>query len=212
MKNSLYNLLAAIAVLFLVQTLSAYNITGSTLAELASKFNAGNSGWAGLTTWNTTPPSYDYKKGTSSCSNCSKKYVASFSVENCKIGVSITSEELPSWTDEGYAPCQKIKNEWDRFLKSLKIHEDGHVTRVNDFKKDKLQGYIDNMKKVTGTGCSDDSQEDADTQAKNSIKASMDIIRNDVIKALQDISDKYDQDTNHGATQGASLDTSITCQ
>jgi hypothetical protein len=85
------------------------------------------------------------------------------------------------------------------------------VKLVEDFKKNKVKEYQDKINRLTETGCSDESQAAADQQAIDKINAAAQKILNDMGKALQDINDKYDKDTGHGATEGAILDTSITC-
>ncbi len=92
--------------------------------------------------------------------------------------------KLPKWI-KGRKTSTAAKKEWDRMLKSLIIHEQGHV----DIAK-KWAPVL--QKRLLG-------------QQKERHKA----IWDKFIQDVQEEQNKYDEDTKHGQTQGVYLDLSI---
>lgn len=119
-----------------------------------------------------------------------------------------TTITLPNWTGADDA-CAEAKAEWDRFLEKLTEHEKGHDTRV--------QKALDDAKPKThfeSDAFRDCDQAKAREQAA-AAQAALDKELETELKRLADVMEKankdYDDETNHGATQGATLDTSIKC-
>jgi len=59
---------------------------------------------------------------------------------------------------------------------------------------------------ITGIG---DTQDAADADASSQLISEANAVNADAIDNLDDLQDEYDDDNNHGASQGAVLDTSI---
>jgi predicted secreted Zn-dependent protease len=102
-----------------------------------------------------------------------------------KATVTVTLKiTMPKWSN-----AEKIskpaKAEWDRFYKALEKHEDGHVQLV----KSELSDIADSL-----IGKSEDI-------AKEDFKKATD--------ALQEKSDTYDVETDHGKKRGCIIDTGI---
>jgi Bacterial protein of unknown function (DUF922) len=91
----------------------------------------------------------------------------------------------PAWAKLS-AANDAVRGEWNRWSQALMTHEMGHV--------DLAYRYLDNFED-TLVGHSKDAAWAAFEQAKQD---------------LQKASDDYDTSTNHGITQGTTLDTSIT--
>jgi predicted secreted Zn-dependent protease len=107
----------------------------------------------------------------------------------------------PNWTDKNSGSC-KAQREWDRFVAAVNTHESGHVTLTKNFAPkigDPLAGL-----EVTAYAC---TEADATTLANQRIQQEINNAGNSVTTDLQKAQDDYDNTTNHGATQGAVLDT-----
>jgi predicted secreted Zn-dependent protease len=91
----------------------------------------------------------------------------------------------PAWAKLS-AANDAVRGEWNRWAQALMTHEMGHV--------DLAYRYLDNFED-TLVGKSKDAAWTAFEQVKQD---------------LQKASDDYDTSTNHGITQGTTLDTSIT--
>ena len=92
---------------------------------------------------------------------------------------------VPAWAKRSDAN-NAVRVEWDRWSQALMTHEMGHY--------DLAYRYLDNFED-TLVGMSKDSAWAAFEQVKLD---------------LQTASDSYDTSTNHGISQGTTLDTSIT--
>jgi predicted secreted Zn-dependent protease len=91
----------------------------------------------------------------------------------------------PAWLHRSEA-SDAVRAEWDRWSQALSTHEQGH--------SDLAVQYLDNIEgHLVGK-----SKTDAET------------FWQDNLANLQAASDQYDSSTNHGITQGTTLDTSIT--
>jgi Bacterial protein of unknown function (DUF922) len=88
-----------------------------------------------------------------------------------------TKITMPRWPEYTSAP-QAEKDEWDRFFAALQAHEEGHI----DLVRQQLSGIDDQL-----AGLSSDQANSAWTAA---------------LQQLQDASDSYDTDTDHGRNQG----------
>jgi predicted secreted Zn-dependent protease len=98
--------------------------------------------------------------------------------------VAITVEirvTLPVWRAYG-AASEAEKNEWDRFCRALRAHEQGHVDLVHDTFSD-LDG------RMVGQTVGDATEAWHDAQT-----------------ALQSASDAYDDSTDHGRSSGTVMD------
>lgn len=95
--------------------------------------------------------------------------------------------ELPEWT--GFANASEAeKKEWARFIKATRDHEQGHVDRV----KKQMEALPEAQKKASAA-------------TKSALQQQLTKKTGEVGSKLKQISDKYDADTGHGATQGATL-------
>jgi predicted secreted Zn-dependent protease len=92
---------------------------------------------------------------------------------------------VPAWAKRSEAN-DAVRAEWDRWSEALMTHEMGHA--------DLAYRYLDNFES-TLVGM----PQDAAWAAFEQVKAD-----------LQTASDGYDSSTNHGISQGTTLDTSIT--
>ena len=91
----------------------------------------------------------------------------------------------PAWGNRSNAN-DAVRAEWDRWSSALLTHEMGHA--------DLAVSYLDNFEN-TLVGLPKDDAWNAFEQVK---------------RDLQTASDNYDTSTNHGISQGTTLDTSIT--
>ena len=98
---------------------------------------------------------------------------------------------LPDWQNYSEA-SEAAKSEWDRFMGRLRIHEDGHVKICQSG----LRKIPPKWKQAKGADIYDLQEKVDQLQAK---------IHDGIDKRHKD----YDSNTDHGATQGATLDTKI---
>ncbi len=92
---------------------------------------------------------------------------------------------VPAWAKHSEAN-DAVRAEWDRWSDALMTHERGHV--------DLAYSYLDNFEDTLVGMTRDDAW------------AAFEQVKHD----LQTASDGYDTSTNHGISQGTTLDTSIT--
>ncbi len=96
--------------------------------------------------------------------------------------------ELPEWT--GFSRASETeKKEWADFIKKTREHEQGHVDRVKKYMETEMP----------------EQQKKASAATKPALQQELKKKTTEVGDKLKEISDKYDDDTNHGATQGATL-------
>jgi predicted secreted Zn-dependent protease len=96
--------------------------------------------------------------------------------------------ELPEWT--GFSTASEAeKQEWARFIKKTREHEQGHVDRVKQYVEKEMPEVY----------------KKASTATKPALQKQLKKKTAEVGDKLKEISDKYDDDTSHGATQGAML-------
>jgi predicted secreted Zn-dependent protease len=91
----------------------------------------------------------------------------------------------PAWLNRS-AANDAVRGEWDRWSAALMTHEMGHY--------DLAKQYLDNFEDSLVGMAHADAQAAFDQRVKD----------------LQQASDSYDASTQHGITQGTTLDTSIT--
>jgi predicted secreted Zn-dependent protease len=78
------------------------------------------------------------------------------------------------------------KAEWDRFIAATNVHEDGHIAGAQKY----FQGF-------------------GETLLNKNVKEANNAIDTKKLLYKQDVADPYDAQTDHGATQGAVLNTKI---
>ena len=100
---------------------------------------------------------------------------------------------LPHW--EGCDPC------FDKFYKNLVTHEQGHVDYCNEAGKT-LENRVKNI--PSKTKCAMDYAAACDL-AWQEIEDEFNTIYDEVSNDLDQKNKQYDNDTNHGETQGATL-------
>lgn len=98
------------------------------------------------------------------------------------------SVELPQWQNFKTA-SDADKKEWARFIKSLRIHEQGHVDRVRKFMNKDMPAEWKSARAPT----------------VKAVKRRLRQLGGLVKERLKQISKKYDSDTSHGTTKGAAL-------
>jgi hypothetical protein len=106
--------------------------------------------------------------------------------------------KMPRWINYDTLPlpaCNNVKDEWIRFLMAAIKHEQNHEQKaIAFFKKEVEYGELGKEFKYTN------------------VKAEIeDVIRKLAEAQRTEVGRPYDSETNHGATEGAYLDTGITC-
>lgn len=182
-----------------IYTIAAYNISGSTLAALPPQFMYAP--YAGYTFY-TLDLNYDRILVPNGQDPVSCKYTTTGKFGNVTWS-GTTSVDLPNWVDEANA-TQNAQNEWNRFRAALSTHENGHVTRANDFKQNGTGKYTAQLLDTTVTG-SGDTQAAANADAIAKLDAEANNIWEEAFGELDTLENQYDTDTGHGPT----LDTSI---
>jgi len=152
----------------------------------------------------TTPPVVQCREVPSS--DCPPEGMAWSCTATAKATYALSTEVLlPKWT--GYAKaCDKAKAEWDRFIAKLTEHEHGHDAAA--------QKAIDDAKPkadLSGGPAVDCDRAKAEAAAEAALDAAVDAEAERINQAIEQAHDAYDAATNHGATQGAVLDTTIVC-
>jgi predicted secreted Zn-dependent protease len=102
---------------------------------------------------------------------------------------SITLEIIsryPKWVRTGEAP-QPLVDKWDGYMKNLTMHENGHRDMVVDAAA-QFYGAVANLPRALSCA-------DRDRQVRT--------LSTELMARLNAAQQKYDADTNHGATQGA---------
>jgi len=94
---------------------------------------------------------------------------------------------LPRWVNFSQANEQD-RQEWARFMRCLRIHEQGHVDLAHDF----ISTLASSERQVSGSN---------QTQLQQRLVTLGQGLRQD----LQNMHDDYDDETNHGESQGAVL-------
>lgn len=98
---------------------------------------------------------------------------------------------MPKWENYGEA-SEPAKQEWDRFMGCLRIHEDGHVKRaVEDF-----TGIPGGWKRARG-------------KSADALQGKLESLNQKIHNKIDKRQKKYDEETDHGASQKATLDIKI---
>ena len=152
-----------------------YVVKGDTVAELTKHTQHIKGKWAAYTEWYTTW-FLSVEEGDEDCF-----------VSHGDTGLEATIT-YPKWRQPKDADPDVVA-EWERFMESLRVHEEGHVTIA-------LQG-ADAIDDRLDQGFSAPTCEEAAQMADDKAK--------EILERYNDKSVKYDKDTDHGATQGAML-------
>jgi len=157
------------------ETTTTYPVRGTTLARLRAGINGGPQGYAAYTRW-FVKWNYDYGGSSSRC-------VLSSSTVNLRVVFT-----YPSWKDRAKA-SPALRARWDRFMRALKLHENGHkqngVRAARDVNA--LLGRAGSAGSCTALGASVNRRADA------------------AIARWAGADKTYDARTDHGTTQGAIL-------
>jgi len=152
-----------------------YTVKGDTIDELMNQTQHIKGKWAAYTEWYTTW-FLSVEEGDEECF-----------VTHGDTGLQATIT-YPKWKQPRDADPDVV-TEWERFMASLRVHEEGHVTIA-------LQG-ADAIDDRLDQGFSAPTCEMAAQMADD--KAT------EILERYNDKSVKYDKDTDHGATQGTIL-------
>ena len=156
-----------------------YEVEGADLRELRASLNArgplGENGkrYHGFTKWRVNW-NYKYQRSGQSCGLSSL------------VTHVVATITMPRWNAPADAPV-KLRQEWRRYLSALRAHEDGH----HNFAKTAAAQIERDLAELSNpSGCNELAKE---------IDARADAIL-DIYRAEEKA---YDQQTRHGATQGA---------
>ncbi|OVE74793.1 hypothetical protein BVX97_06330 [bacterium E08(2017)] len=157
---------------------------------------------------NTSVTKSGSRKGTptvnATCPTCSQKHVVHWVYRYTTLKVKGKSTiTIPKWTAYDKAkPAEKA--EWDRFIAATKVHENGHYLQGKAFANKVAARWA----KARGNGWAPKSAR-SKTLAKGALSAEFLRILDEEWLQLDTDGTAYDGTTNHGATQGARLNTSI---
>lgn len=185
---------------------NTYDVAGNTLEEVQASIDAnGPGGYAGRADpVLKSPASGTWTSVATSNSACAGGYSYQVTATSTISWSVETTILLPKWT--GYASaCKELKDEWDRFLSRLTVHERGHDTVA-------VQALADAKPLATINGVGSDCVEaTAVTKAQADAQAKLNTEHQRVENAINAAGDKYDTDQDHGANQGATLNTAVVC-
>jgi len=157
-----------------------YKIYGTTINDLNSQlYDCGpkydGNSYAGITTDNIN---WSYLMRFNQDGSCR--------VDNLAVGVNVKIV-YPNWDSQDNA-TESTKERWNNMIANLKIHEEGH--RQIDY--DSAAEIFNTISTVTGNSC-----EEVERTVKTEASRIMD-------QSTQK-NNTYDEETNHGETQGANL-------
>lgn len=155
-----------------------YEVSGATAAEILAGMRAGSRIVDGDTAFAWTETRTDYTTVT-----VRRDGVCRVEDLSVRLRLEVT---LPEWTDAP-AASHDLRQRWNRYIRALRIHEDGHVRRAR-------QGGRMLMEALAGL-------EAPDCERLN------DLVRREaerMMGRIRDLQRDYDRDTGHGRTQGAS--------
>lgn len=124
-------------------------------------------------------------------------------VKDPSASVSI-SQSLPSWNPASHNASSAQASAWNSFLSSLYAHENQHAKICQD-DKDTVKAAITGL---TATAEDRDCTE-ACKKAEQSLRSSVDTAARGAVATIQAKNDAYDSSTDHGRSEGATLDCSI---
>jgi predicted secreted Zn-dependent protease len=160
-----------------------YRIAEPSLSKVASKFkfvDEDGNRLAGETRWDvqikSIPKGGITKKG------------GMWTVDSIPWAIKRITVDLPKWQNFAKAP-DADKKEWARFVKCTRTHEQGHADRVRKFMNKDMPA----------------EWKSASAPTVKALKQRLKALGALVKAKLQEMSDDYDTDTGHGATQGATL-------
>lgn len=162
-----------------------YPVAGSTLSEIKHSISVntpsreGSTYYAGVTIWSLNS-AYDLLPTAEGCR-----------VDNGQVFLNV-AVHLPILSDSSELSAPALK-EWNRFSNSLKVHEMRHAQNA-------YRAAANLLRKVNGTKT---------TVPCPRAKVIAQHATSTLITRIADFDLQLDKHTNHGATQGAVLDTSI---
>ena len=130
------------------------------------------------------------------------KYVAKTEVKSATVEVN-TNTHGPDWVDKSKA-TQPAQQEWNRFSGALNTHEGNHESTM-------VAGAQSADAQIPGTqgngvgNTPDEAVANASQDAQNQVDQT---VQQEAQNADQQ-NQQYDQKTNHGATEGAVLNTKV---
>lgn len=158
------------------ETPKYYNVYGYSLDQVRSQLQScAPNGYFAYTSY-TMSWTYDFKQN--SAGRCV--------VANVGVGIR-TIVQYPSWQDADQSSGD-VRLRWNRMMDSLVVHESGHVQRSTTTAK----GLYDSLKTIPPMPCHTIAEKTKSVIAQYRQK-------------LQQAHVHYDQETNHGQTQGAVL-------
>lgn len=155
-----------------------YRITGSTANELRAQMDQlGRTDelgyhWDAYTEWQVTW-SYPYSFSAGSCST-----------GPVKVAVDVTFV-LPQWDVSPTAP-QDLVDKWAEYSAALQVHEDGHKEIATEAGRE----ILDAMNALPAYSSCRELEQAADAVGEG------------ILERYRQREERYDQDTDHGATQG----------
>ncbi|MFH1785396.1 MAG: DUF922 domain-containing protein [Candidatus Micrarchaeota archaeon] len=177
-----------------------YELTSEDFSELGEELDEkGPNGYAAITRAEyeyTYCPDVSTTVDQEEC-NCT----CNATIGTLNVSVVIT-QDLPTWTGDGYANATaNQKAEWDRFMEKLRLHEDGHSS-LYTAGKSKIENSIDSPSKTATAATCQKACEDAVGELDQAIYEGFEA----GITEVDNDNKEYDDNTTHGATQGAVLD------
>lgn len=165
----------------IIDTPSTYKIFGNTATQIRNQLrscapsNGSGEVFAGETGYTLT---WQYAATTTDGGLCT--------LSRLKIGLHVTMS-LPAWSPSAQA-TSGLANQWKNFISNLNIHENGHVALDTQY----ANQLLSDLQSMPAADC-------ATLNAAVQTKATTTLANLDTANAT------YDNQTNHGATQGAIL-------
>ena len=107
-------------------------------------------------------------------------------VDNLAVGVNVRIY-YPKW-EAGERATEEVKTRWNEMLSSLTVHEQGH----QQIDYDGAQKIFNSISALTGLSC-------------NNLEETVKTETQKIIDEITQNNKNYDNETNHGETQGATL-------
>lgn len=136
----------------------------------------------------------------------SEKTICECTVEVTSVTVSLDCTVLmPAWENYDGAD-QSAQNEWDRFIDKLREHENGHLDIANEHYQKIEATLTDEFEGETNEA--DAEEGEACTKASDEILDAIGNRFDGLVEEQRQAHENYDDETNYGETQGATLDCS----